>query len=177
MSLVSFRAQNHRQQVGRRGALDKVDDRRTPRALWDALDEEFGFTLDVAASAENALTEAYFDLETNGLEQPWSGVVWCNPPYSGLNAWAEKAFAEIRREGGPDAIVMLLPANRTEQSWWQDWIEPERHAGRVETRFLRGRLRFDTPDHDYTKQPKGNRPPFGVVLVIWRREFVTELVA
>ncbi len=63
---------------------------------------------------------------------------------------------------------MLLPANRTEQGWWQDYIEPARLRGTIETRFLRGRLRFDTPDHDYTAQPKGNRPPFGVVLVIWR---------
>lgn len=170
MSLVGFQAQNHRQQVGKRGPLDKVDDRRTPRELWDPLNEEFEFTLDVAASSANALTEAYFDLETDGLVQPWSGTVWCNPPYSGLRAWAAKAAHEIGREGGPDTIVMLLPANRTEQAWWQDFIEPARKAGRVETRFLRGRLRFDTPDHDYTKQPKGNRPPFGVVLVIWRRD-------
>ena len=169
MSLVSFKAQNHRQQVGKRGALDKVDDRRTPRELWDELDAEFGFTLDVAASAANALTADYYDLEADGLEQPWSGVVWCNPPYSGLGAWAEKATQEINREDGPSAVVMLLPANRTEQAWWQDWIEPQRRKGYVEVRFLRGRLRFDTPDHDYTKQPKGNRPPFGVCLVIWRR--------
>lgn len=64
---------------------------------------------------------------------------------------------------------MLLPANRTEQGWWQDVIEWRRKLGWIETRFLAGRLRFETPDHDYTKQPKGNRPPFGVVLVIWRR--------
>jgi hypothetical protein len=80
MSLVSFKAQNHRQQVGKRGALDKVDDRRTPRELWDPLNEEFQFTLDVAASSANALTDHYFDLEKNGLVKPWSGVVWCNPP-------------------------------------------------------------------------------------------------
>jgi hypothetical protein len=65
---------------------------------------------------------------------------------------------------------MLLPANRTEQAWWQDYIEPGRREGRIEVRFMRGRLHFDTPDHDYTKQPKGNRPPFGVCLVIWRSE-------
>jgi hypothetical protein len=46
---------------------------------------------------------------------------------------------------------------------------PYRQWGRVEVRPLRGRLRFDTPGHDYSKQPKGNRPPFGVCLVIWRR--------
>jgi len=171
VSLVGFKAQNHRQQTRKRGALDKVDDRRTPRELWLPLHEEFGFTLDVAASEVNALTKRYYDLEADGLEQRWHGVVWCNPPYSGLRAWVAKAAYEIeRKNGGPDKIVMLLPANRTEQAWWQDYIEPARKAGLVETRFLRGRLRFDTPEHDYTKQPKGNRPPFGCVLVIWRRD-------
>ena len=163
MSLVSFKAQNHRQQVGRRGALDKVDDRRTPRSLFDPLNEEFKFTLDVAASKDNALTERFYDLETDGLSQPWQGRVWCNPPYSDLRPRVEKMVASEAQ-----LVVMLLPANRTEQAWWQDIIEPLRRAGKIETRFQRGRLRFDTPDHDYTKQPKGNRPPFGVVLVIWR---------
>jgi hypothetical protein len=187
LSLVGRPAANHPQQVGVRGALDKVDDRRTPRSLFDPLNEEFEFTLDAAASAENALLERYFDLETDGLTQSWSRQrVWCNPPYSDIRPWVEKAHREMDWPGcscpggdscggfachrPPKVIVMLLPANRTEQSWWQDYIEPARHAGKVETRFQRGRLRFDTPDHDYTAQPKGNRPPFGVVLVIWRSE-------
>ena len=181
MTLVGRPAENHPQQVGKRGALDKVDDRRTPQYLWDELDAEFGFTLDVAASFENYKTSNYYDLERNGLRQTWSGVVWCNPPYSDIRPWVEKARYEMDRgcvcPGGdscggffcsPKAIVMLLPANRTEQGWWQDLVEPDRRAGRLETRFLRGRLRFDTPSHNYDAQPKGNRPPFGVVLVIWR---------
>jgi phage N-6-adenine-methyltransferase len=170
MSLVGFAAQNHRQQVGKRGALDKVDDRRTPRSLFDPLNEEFEFTLDAAASVDNALTDHYYDLASDGLVSPWyDHNVWCNPPYSDIRPWAEKAALEMASPDGPGVVVMLLPANRTEQGWWQDIIEPQRRAGRIETRFLRGRLRFDTPDHDYTAQPKGNRPPFGVCLVIWRR--------
>lgn len=166
MSLVGRAAENHPQQVGRRGALDKVDDRRTPRHVFDPLDEEFEFTIDVAASADNALCDRYYDLETDGLAQSWDGErVWCNPPYSDIRPWVEK-MAKSEAEIG----VMLLPANRCEQSWWQEYIEPRQRDGRVELRFLAGRLRFDTPDHDYTKQPKGNRPPFGVVVVIWRDE-------
>jgi len=168
VSLVSFKAQNHRQQVSRRGALDKVDDRRTPRSLFDPLDVEFGFTLDVAASKDNALADGYYDLEDDALSQPWTGVVWCNPPYSDLRPWLEKAWQEWLA-GGIEAMVMLLPANRTEQGWWQDFVETQRRAGLIDVRFLRGRLRFDTPDHDYAAQPKGNRPPFGVCLVIWNR--------
>lgn len=165
MSLVGRPAENHPQQVGRRGALEKVDDRRTPRSLFDPLDEEFAFTLDVAASPENALCKRFYTIWDDGLAQSWMGErVWCNPPYSNIRPWVEKM---VRSEA--ELVVMLLPANRTEQAWWQDIIEPRR-GPIIETRFLRGRLRFDTPDHDYSAQPKGNRPPFGVVLVIWSGE-------
>lgn len=171
MSLVGRPAENHPQQVATRGALDKVDDRRTPLDLWNRLNDEFRFTLDVAASRSNALCEAFYDVEADGLTQPWHGVVWCNPPYSDLGAWAAKAWGEWQRVGGPTAIVMLLPANRTEQRWWQQHVELHRDRGHsLTTRFLSGRLRFDTPELDYTKQPKGNRPPFGNVLVVWRGE-------
>ena len=164
MSLVGRAAENHPQQVGRRGPLDKVDDRRTPRSLFDPLNEEFEFTLDVAASEANALCDRFYDLESDGLASTWHAErVWCNPPYSDIRPWVEKML-----RSNAQLVVMLLPANRTEQGWWQDYIEPLRRAGKIETRFQRGRLRFDTPDHDYTSQPKGNRPPFGVVLVIWR---------
>jgi len=164
VSLISFRAQNHRQQVGKRGALDKVDDRRTPRELFGPLHDEFRFTLDAAASADNALAPAFFDLEADGLRSRWSGRVWCNPPYSDCGAWVRKASYEAQ---WCELVVMLLPANRTEQAWWQDWIEPRRRDGSLEVRFLRGRLRFDTPPGTYS-DPRGNRPPFGCCLVIWR---------
>lgn len=171
-----------------RGALDKVDDRRTPRSVFDPLNAEFEFTLDAAASAENALCEEFYSLDNSGLDNPWyDHNVWVNPPYSDLRSWVEKAQREMAQQpddpafrvhvSGPGVVVMLLPANRTEQAWWQDIIEPRRHSGEIETRFLRGRLRFDTPSHDYTKQPKGNRPPFGVVLVIWRRNARNKVAA
>jgi phage N-6-adenine-methyltransferase len=141
-----------------------VDDRRTPRDLWNELNDEFGFTLDAAASSANAKVPNYYTVADDGLAHSWKGErVWCNPPYSDIRPWVEQAGRECA-----ELVVMLLPSNRTEQAWWQDLIEPGRRAGKIEVRFLRGRLRFDTPDHDYTKQPKGNRPPFGVCLVIWR---------
>lgn len=167
MTLVGFKAQNHRQQVARRGRLEKVDDRRTPDSLWLPLHEEFHFTLDAAASPENAKCPRYFTVEDDGLTQPWAwDRVWCNPPYSDCGMWAWKANFEAWR--GCKLIVMLLPANRTEQGWWQEYIEPFRRAGQIETRFLPGRIRFDVPEGTYTDR-RGNRPPFGCVLVIWDR--------
>jgi phage N-6-adenine-methyltransferase len=157
MSLVGFRAQNHPQQAVR----DDVDDRHTPPTLFAERHALFRFTVDAAASAENALLPRFWTREDDGLAQSWVGErVWCNPPYSNIGAWVKKAA-----EGGAALVDMLLPANRTEQRWWQEYIEPFREA-RVRTRFLPGRMRFGHPA-GWATPPKGDRPPFGVVLVTW----------
>lgn len=169
MSIVGFKAKNHPQQTGVRGARDDVDDRGTRWDDFNQFAEMFGpFTLDVAAAPHNAKCERYYTIEDDGLNQEWNGRVWCNPPYSGLHAWVNKAWTEFM-DGRAETIVMLVPANRTEQRWWQDLVEPTRDLGdmfRVE--FLRGRMRFDRPNA--TIGPKGDRPPFGCALLIWHNK-------
>lgn len=165
MSLVNFKARNHPQRSRKRGADDATDDRRTPRELFDGLHATHRFTVDAAASAANALLPRYWTVADDGLAQSWIGErVWCNPPYSNLEAWARKA-----RTGGAECVVLLLPANRTEQGWWQREVEPfrDRHGAGWDcaVRFLPGRLRFVRPD--WVPGPKGDRPPFGCCLVIW----------
>ena len=168
MSLVGFKAQNHQQQVRKRGASDKTDDRGTTPEFFDELSTRFGgFTIDVAAAAHNTKCERFYSIDDNGLEQSWAGKrVWCNPPYSNIGAWVEKAWAERRH---CPIIVMLLPANRTEQAWWQDHVEPYRDAThesfKFSVEFLRGRLRFIQPGE--TEVLPNQRPPFGCCLLIW----------
>lgn len=168
MSLVGFSARNHPQQA----VKDSVDDRRTPRALFDPLHAQHQFTVDVAASAENALLPKFYTRETDGLAHSWAGErVWCNPPYSRLEAWLHKAWNEMY--GGCESVVMLLPANRCEQRWWQHYVEGARDRGPNEsgitltTQFLPGRLRMAPPD--YPTPAKGDRPPFGCVLLTFSR--------
>lgn len=166
MSLVGYKAENHPQQTATRGALDEVDDRGTDPEAFRAFDAEYGpFTLDAAAASHNAKCARYFTRAEDGLAQSWAGErVWCNPPYSNLGAWLEKAWAELART---DGIVMLLPANRVEQKWWQEHVEPyrDRADGRLRVRFLPGRMRFDRPNA--VIGPKGDRPPFGCCLLIF----------
>ena len=60
----------------------KTTEWETPQNLYDELDAEFGFTLDVCATQENAKCERFFTKEQDGLVQSWKGErVWCNPPY------------------------------------------------------------------------------------------------
>ena len=166
MSLVGFKAKNHGQQTAARGALDEVDDRGTLPEFFARMAERFGpFDLDAAASARNAKCERYYTIADDALGLPWEGRVWCNPPYSNLGAWVRKARIEYV-EGRASIVVMLLPANRCEQPWWQNNIEPwrdTRFGPKVE--FLPGRMRFERPD--VTIGPKGDRPPFGCCLVVW----------
>jgi len=173
VSIAGFRAQNHPQQTGARGARISVDDRQTPPELFDPLNERFGFTIDVAASSTNTRCQRYFTKEDDGLRQSWTGErVWCNPPYSDIGPWVEKAWAEWTT-GEVGCIVMLVPANRTEQVWWQKWVEPVRDAPDVDlhVEFLPGRQRFIAPGDfvDMFGRPRGGdiRPPFGCCLLIW----------
>lgn len=173
MSLVGFRGKNHPQQIDKRGALDEVDDRGTDPALFAELDERFGpFTIDVAAAPHNAKCERYITKDTDGTVEPWpaDSIVWCNPPYSTklLRAFVEKAWAEMQwPDCAPRRIVMLVPANRPEQDWWQDLIEPHRDkpGSPLRVEFLRGRRRFIMPGK--TSIEPNQRPPFGVALLIW----------
>jgi len=162
VSLVSFKGQNHPQQLAVRGAKPEVDDRQTSPEVFDPLHQRFRFTVDVAALAHNAKLKRYYTPLEDGLAQDWTGErVWCNPPYSSIEPWVVKAWAE-----NAELVVMLVPANRTEQGWWQRHVEPWRDKShRFRCEFLPGRLRFIAHDADEIKP--NERPPFGCCLLIW----------
>jgi phage N-6-adenine-methyltransferase len=109
---------------------------RTPPALFLALNQEFDFTLDVAADDGNAMVDRYLDADRDALTQSWAGErVFCNPPYGrDLGRWLAKAIVEAH-DGGA-LVVMVLPA-RTGNAWFHRYVLP--HA---EVRFIRGRLNF-----------------------------------
>ena len=163
---MSFVARNHPQQVHARGARDDIDDRGTTPEIFDPLNGRFCFTLDVAAAAHNAKCAHFYDRDADGLTSPWGGHrVWCNPPYSSIEPWVRKAWAEVDAE----LVVMLLPANRTEQRWWQELVEPhrDRPGSRLRTEFLSGRLRFIMHGRGHVDVRPNERPPFGCCLLIW----------
>lgn len=78
----------------------------TPQDFFDKLDAEFHFDLDACALPENAKCENYYTPEQDGLAQPWTGTVWCNPPYGRqIGRWVEKAaqaaWGGYRRHAAP----------------------------------------------------------------------------
>jgi len=111
------------------------DDYETPQHLFDQLNARYHFTLDAAASADNAKCARYFDKARDALVQSWKGErVFLNPPYGkALPDFVKKAYQESLHGA---LVVMLIPA-RTDTSYWHDYIFA--HAN---IRFLRGRLKF-----------------------------------
>jgi len=126
------------------------DDWRTPRALFDALDQVFQFKLDAAASANNKLCQRFYDADSNALKQSWNvgGWVWANPPYGKkVGEWFDKAKAESEQ----GARVVLLCMACTETRWFKTaWDNC------AEIWFLSPRVKFEQPGEKTGPAPKGS---------------------
>lgn len=111
----------------------KKQEWETPQSLFDELNKEFGFTLDVCADIGNKKVEKFFSEETNGLKQDWSkDICWMNPPYKKVGIWLRKAYLESLK----GAVVICLVPSRTNTNWWHDFCL----KGQI--RFIKGRPKF-----------------------------------
>lgn len=87
---------------------DQGDEWYTPKWIFDSL----GLTFDIDVCAPRDLTHvttpaaAYLNEDDDGLSQEWNGIVWCNPPYSAPEAWADKCI-----EHGNGLLLTHIPMN------------------------------------------------------------------
>lgn len=124
------------------------DEWSTPIALYNALDAEFRFDVDAAATRENCLTPVYFGLDhpfqCDALNMEWfpyGRTFWLNPPYSKCRDFIGKA---AQQTGKGCTVVCLVPA-RTDTRWWHEHVwdrQKEQPRPGVEIRFVKGRLKF-----------------------------------
>ena len=126
-----------------------TDEWATPQDTFDALDREFRFALDAAASDTNHKCESYMTQEMDALACDWFSslplmgpwAVWLNPPYSKGREFIAKAAEEARK----GCTVVCLVPSRTDTRWWHEHVwDREQHKPRpgVEVRFIKGRLKF-----------------------------------
>jgi phage N-6-adenine-methyltransferase len=134
----------------------------TPLDLYKKLDEQFRFRIDPCAEPSNRLgCKIFFTKEDDGLAREWpQGEVFCNPPYGRLGnipKWVAKCAEHAKAGKG---TVVLLVAARSDTSWFHDyiWQKP-----RVDIQFIKGRLRFENPEH------VKNTAPFPSMVVVFRR--------
>ena len=129
---------------------------QTPTEIFNKLDQEFCFTCDVAASDMNHLVSVYLTEYDDALNETWHDVNYCNPPYSSITPWVQKAIVEHKEYD--KTTVMLVPAD-TSVKWFKLAYESCN-----EVRFISGRISFINAE---TQKPvNGNNK--GSVLFIWR---------
>ena len=117
--------------------MSETPEWETPQWLFDVLNDEFNFTLDVCASENNHKCDKYFSKNDDGLNQKWEGVCWMNPPYGrDIKEWMQKAKEESKNG---ITTVCLVPARTDTEWWWDNCIDGE-------IRFIRGRLQFQNSD-------------------------------
>lgn len=110
-----------------------VDNSRwgTPAWVYDWVDAEIGFTLDVCADAGNYKHPRYFNEQTNGLQQSWAGERWwCNPVYGDeIGRWLMKCRDSVVHE---ESIGVALLPHRADSKWWNRYVmQGDGEAGRL----------------------------------------------
>ena len=120
----------------------------TPPEVFNALDKEFCFGFDVCAEHTTAKCSGYWTIKDDALSKDWAfdtldtfkraldttNYLWCNPPYSKILPWVEKAIEAQETGRGTVMLVMCDPSVR--------WFSlAQQYAS--ETRFITdGRLAF-----------------------------------
>jgi len=120
----------------------KSEDWESPHERFDELNAEFGpFTFEPACTPEQYSAQRVLEqggticvppdypLQENahilvdGLRQPWHGRVFLNPPYTSrsLYRWVSYAVEQVSL-GNVELVCAFLPANKTEQAWWQEFV-------------------------------------------------------
>lgn len=124
----------------------------TPQDLFNELDKEFHFHVDVCATKENAKCNLYWDKNDNGLSKNWDiHHCWMNPPYGReIGKWIKKAS-----EANGGVVVCLLPA-RTDTNYFHEYIY---NNPKAEIRFIKGRLKFGDAK---------NSAPFPSMIVVFK---------
>jgi phage N-6-adenine-methyltransferase len=124
----------------------------TPQPIFDALDKEFHFVIDLCADKGNAKCKRYLD-RRRSLNESWDGdgYGFLNPPYGrDIADWVEKAATAHRY------IVGFLPG-RTNAPWWHNYVMQA-----TEIRFVKRKVSFAN-EHGC----KGV-PPWGAIVAVWQ---------
>lgn len=123
---------------------------RTPQWLFNWLNGLYGpFDIDLAASKDNTKLERFYSITDNALIQDWHHNAtngFCNPPYSKLPPWLEKATLE--QQFGFHS-TWVLPAWNGEKFWLPYCFNAATHIS-----LIFGRVSF--LDY-YGEQVTGNR--------------------
>ena len=123
----------------------KKQDWKTPKAIYEQLNNEFNFDYDPCLISTNTIHNQ------DMLGSDWKGkTIFVNPPYKYLDKWIKKCYYEWKKG---KTIIMLIPS-RTDTKAFHEYI-----YNQAELRFIKGRLCFNDD---------GKPAPFPSMIVIFK---------
>lgn len=146
------------------GIIGKNDAWETPRQLVVDFCKKWQIPfpqLDVACTSKNKVCKFGFEIDkgVDGLHESWKPykkikVVFCNPPYSGVEQWIRKALYQHQIH---NLTIILLTFNKTDTGWFHELIKPKRQRGELIHDEIHKRVKFlwnGKPYYYYSKKYK-----------------------
>lgn len=100
------------------------DDYKTPPHIYEPILKYFKrekFDIDVCCTDKNIPAEKHFTKEENGLNQPWNGLCFCNPPWNQSIKFVKKAIAEMEKNNELE-VVFVLSSDKMYINYVQDFF-------------------------------------------------------
>ena len=107
---------------------------RTPKYLFDYLNNEFNFTVDACASDKNFLIDKYWTKNNSALDKNWDNeIVYCHPLFdSNIPKFVKKAVTS-------NCLTVFLLPSSTFSKYFHDYFwDNKNHCSRknIQIRFL-----------------------------------------
>ena len=121
------------------------DEWRTPLDLFQKLDDEFSFDVDLCTNGENSLCSKYstdVEMFLQKGEDKAGEVYWMNPPYSRGNIG--KCMETAYHLSENHTVVCLVRFDPSAK-WFQKWVDDRA----TEVRMLDRRVKFQGADSAY----------------------------
>lgn len=128
------------------------DSLQTPQYIFNWARSLVGrIDFDTACTASNSLAQPIWcrdpvelgDWQGDALECIWSGVCWCNPPYSNPFPWIEHAIKQ-------PAITLMLIGSPNGEEYYEKLIAASHEINII------GRLSFLSPEDFVVRDDAGN---------------------
>ena len=152
----AFPEKNYKTSIKEQARNNKTDCWYTPPSIIELVIQVLGeINLDPCADdGRHIPAQEHYTFDDNGLEKPWWGKVYMNPPYSHPGVWMRKLQLEFET-GNVDEAIALVPA-ATDTNWLSPVLKTQPVC------FWKGRIKFLGQDY----KPKSSARQ-SHVLVYW----------
>lgn len=106
----------------------------TPDELFDSLNKEFNFEVDMCASIKNHKLPFYYTKKDDCFTKKLNCTTWCNPPFYSVKKFVKYNFEQSKNEGSTIVMLILVKSNT---NWWRDYVFKAK-----EVRFINQKLQF-----------------------------------